>query len=59
MDIEKEGKTHSLETGYVIGCDGKNSFIRDSLGISFIGKGYPDTYLMGDFDDNTPLSITN
>lgn len=53
MVIEKEGKTHALETGYVIGCDGKNSFIRESLGINFKGKPYPDTYVMGDFEDNT------
>lgn len=38
---------------YVVGCDGKNSFLRDYLNIPFEGKSYPDTYIMGDFSDNT------
>lgn len=53
LDFQKEGKSHSVETGYVIGCDGKRSFIRESLGIKFKGKKYPDTYMMGDFEDTT------
>ncbi len=53
LEFEKDGKSHSVETGYVVGCDGKNSFVRESLGIKFKGKRYPDTYVMGDFTDNT------
>jgi 2-polyprenyl-6-methoxyphenol hydroxylase-like FAD-dependent oxidoreductase len=53
LEVNKEGETHSLETGYVVGCDGKHSFVRESAGISFKGKRYPDTYLMGDFKDST------
>lgn len=53
LEVNKEGETHSLETGYVVGCDGKHSFVRESAGIPFKGKRYPDTYLMGDFKDST------
>ncbi|MFO7800518.1 FAD-dependent oxidoreductase [Rhodohalobacter sp.] len=45
--------THKISSDYVIGCDGKNSFVRNSCDISFDGSSYPDTYIMGDFDDNT------
>lgn len=48
----KESK-HEISSDFVIGCDGKNSFVRNSCNISFEGSSYPDTYIMGDFDDNT------
>lgn len=38
---------------FLIGCDGKHSFVRNEIGISFEGTAYPDTYIMGDFSDNT------
>lgn len=53
LDFNKDGKSHSVETGYVIGCDGKNSFVREALGIRFKGEKYPDTYIMGDFKEST------
>ena len=53
IDIKKNGETHAFETGYLVGCDGKNSFVRQSLGIQFKGEKYPDTYVMGDFQDTT------
>lgn len=53
LDIKKDGKTQAVETGYVIGCDGKNSFVRKALGIRFKGEKYPDTYIMGDFKEST------
>ena len=40
---------------FLIGCDGKNSFVRESAGIKSTGRDYPDTYTMGDFSDNTDL----
>lgn len=49
------GTTQRLETAYLVGCDGKNSFVRNYAGISFRGQWYPDTYIMGDFQDNTQL----
>ncbi len=58
LTIKKDGKNHVIETGYVIGCDGKNSFIRESAGIQFQGKRYKDTYIMGDFEDSTSYKNT-
>ncbi|MDX1638639.1 MAG: NAD(P)/FAD-dependent oxidoreductase [Balneolaceae bacterium] len=40
------------------GCDGKKSKVRKAAGITFSGKRYSDTYLMGDFSDNTDLGST-
>ncbi len=40
---------------YIAGCDGMNSFVRQSNKISFNGKAYNDTYIMGNFTDNTNL----
>lgn len=37
---------------FLIGCDGKNSTVRELAGIAFDGLDYPDTYIMGDFEDN-------
>jgi len=47
--------THEVQCRYVAGCDGKNSTVRQQAGIEFAGKQYPDTYIMGDFSDNTGL----
>jgi len=47
------GRNQQISSDFLIGCDGKNSFVRKSSNISFDGSSYPDTYVMGDFDDNT------
>lgn len=49
------GEEQLIRADFVIGCDGKNSQVRKSTGISFRGGAYPDTYIMGDFTDNTPF----
>lgn len=49
----KDGQQVSLKSRFVVGCDGMNSFVRNDLNIPFDGKHYPDTYIMGDFSDNT------
>lgn len=48
-------KELKLKADFLIGCDGKNSSVRSAAGISFKGYSYPDTYVMGDFTDNTEL----
>ncbi len=40
---------------YVVGCDGRNSQVRKSIGIAFPGGEYVDKFLMGDFDDTSDL----
>ncbi len=53
VSYSHNGSTYQVSSGFVIGCDGKGSFIRKACNISFEGSSYPDTYVMGDFDDNT------
>lgn len=53
VNFERNGERHTVRTDYLIGCDGKNSLVRKQAGISFKGFQYPDTYIMGDFYDNT------
>ncbi len=52
-----ENKNQQVKTvvsaKYLIACDGKDSTVRHLASISFRGKDYPDTYVMGDFEDNT------
>jgi len=38
---------------FLVGCDGKDSRVRQAAGIPFDGGAYEDTYVMGDFTDNT------
>lgn len=53
VSYSRNGADYQISSDYVIGCDGKNSFVRNSCNISFEGSSYSDTYVMGDFDDNT------
>ena len=52
----ENGHKKNLSADFVIGCDGKNSRVRQAIGIHYSGKRYPDTYIMGDFEDNTGLN---
>lgn len=47
------GKNKEISAHYVVACDGKNSTIREWASISFAETIYDDTYIMGDFSDNT------
>lgn len=51
--FDQNGSQDSLKSRFLIGCDGKNSIVRRSLDIKFLGEAYPDCYIMGDFEDNT------
>ncbi len=44
----------SISGRYLLACDGAHSSIRTFLGINWRATTYPDTYLMGDFQDQTP-----
>lgn len=48
-----DSKTKEVSGKFLVGCDGKNSSVRKIAGISTHNKPYPDTYIMGDFTDNT------
>ena len=47
------GTIYNFKCQYLVGCDGKGSKVRKQAGIPFQGTSYPDTYIMGDFSDNT------
>jgi len=42
----------------VVGCDGKNSVVRRSAGLGFVGGDYVGQYAMADFPDETSLGAT-
>ncbi|MEX0905990.1 MAG: NAD(P)/FAD-dependent oxidoreductase [Balneolaceae bacterium] len=50
---KKDGEDFTADCNFLAGCDGKNSFVRQRIGIRTKGAAYPDTYIMGDFSDNT------
>ncbi len=52
---DSEGKRVCITADYLIGCDGKDSRVREKAVIVFHGKPYSETYVMGDFSDNTPF----
>jgi len=52
---ESAGENEVIRSLYLAGCDGKKSLVREAAGIEFSDKPYPDTYIMGDFSDNTPF----
>lgn len=53
LEITTGGQSHEITADFVVGCDGKNSFVRRAASINFKGSPYSDTYIMGDFTDNT------
>ena len=53
ISVSHSGQEFSLECRCLVGCDGKESIVRKEAGIPFEGSSYPDTYIMGDFSDNT------
>ncbi|MGW7976878.1 monooxygenase [Staphylococcus xylosus] len=40
---------------YVCGCDGASSIVRESLGISFPGGTYPQTFFVADVENDVPF----
>lgn len=44
-----------LDADLVVACDGWRSELRQAAGLRFPGAAYPDTFLMGDFADCTPI----
>jgi 2-polyprenyl-6-methoxyphenol hydroxylase-like FAD-dependent oxidoreductase len=56
VNFEKSsGKKECIASDFLLACDGKNSSVRESLGIRFDGKYYKDCYVMGDFRDDTRI----
>ena len=53
VNFKKGDQEFQISSKFLVGCDGKNSIIRERLQIPFEGSPYPDSYIMGDFIDNT------
>lgn len=53
ITITNDTSEKEIEAHYLIGCDGKNSLVRKAANIPAKKRQYPDTYIMGDFTDNT------
>jgi 2-polyprenyl-6-methoxyphenol hydroxylase-like FAD-dependent oxidoreductase len=51
----KDNTEEDYTAGYLCVCEGKNSILRNQLGIGFKGGRYRQTYLMADFVDKTSL----
>jgi 2-polyprenyl-6-methoxyphenol hydroxylase-like FAD-dependent oxidoreductase len=45
-----DGRTEHVHAGYVVGCDGAHSTVRDLAGIPFAGGAYPQTFVLADLD---------
>lgn len=53
---QQNGLTRRLRGRYLVACDGKRSLVRQQLAVPWHGGSYPDSYLMGDFPDDTALN---
>jgi 2-polyprenyl-6-methoxyphenol hydroxylase-like FAD-dependent oxidoreductase len=51
--IDENGHRLDFRSSFLVGCDGKNSLVREKAGIAFRGKSYTDTYVMGDFPEHS------
>ena len=49
------GASRMVRCRHVVGCDGKQSLVRQAAEIPFEGAPYDDAFVMGDFADNTPF----
>lgn len=56
--VNEAGETRELTPKILVGCDGKDSKVRKAAGFQFNGSSYPDTYVMGDFEDDTDLGTS-
>jgi 2-polyprenyl-6-methoxyphenol hydroxylase-like FAD-dependent oxidoreductase len=50
-----DNKEEDCTAGFLCVCEGKNSILRNQLGIDFKGGKYRQTYLMADYADKTSL----
>ncbi|MDR9419289.1 FAD-dependent oxidoreductase [Gracilimonas sp.] len=53
----RRNESVQLTSSFIVGCDGKNSSVRQQASIHYSGKRYSDTYVMGDFEDTTKFGV--
>lgn len=46
-------KAENYTANYLVACDGVKSTVRNIMNIDYIGQRYKQTFLMGDFNDNS------
>jgi 2-polyprenyl-6-methoxyphenol hydroxylase-like FAD-dependent oxidoreductase len=49
-----DGIEETLESDWLIGCDGAHSSVRHALGVPFEGEAYPETFLLADTKVDSP-----
>jgi 2-polyprenyl-6-methoxyphenol hydroxylase-like FAD-dependent oxidoreductase len=53
--INQEGQKESVETSYLVGCDGAKSAVRDFLELPFKAVPYPDSFVLCDANYDWPF----
>ncbi|WP_341360601.1 GNAT family N-acetyltransferase [Georgenia sp. M64] len=48
------GEEQVVRAGYVVGCDGARSTVRDLAGIAFLGERYPQSFVLADVAADGP-----
>jgi 2-polyprenyl-6-methoxyphenol hydroxylase-like FAD-dependent oxidoreductase len=59
VDVRVTGPDHqdrTIQAGYVIGCDGMHSAVREQSGIGFTGDRYPESFALADVEMDWALS---
>ena len=47
---QENGYTEQIEARWLIGCDGAHSHVRKAAGLAFLGRTYPEEFLLADVD---------
>jgi len=52
--VRTDGSMLSIQASYIVGCDGKHSWVRNAAGIAFATSRFTQaSFIMGDYDDCT------
>lgn len=48
VGVSTPDKSYSIETGYLLACDGNKSAVRTMMGLDFVGRVFEDNFLIAD-----------
>jgi 2-polyprenyl-6-methoxyphenol hydroxylase-like FAD-dependent oxidoreductase len=52
----RQGSTEKIETaGWIVGCDGSHSTVREQLGLTLAGHDYPEAWVLAEVEMDWPL----
>ncbi|MFJ3086707.1 bifunctional 3-(3-hydroxy-phenyl)propionate/3-hydroxycinnamic acid hydroxylase [Streptomyces sp. NPDC086838] len=57
VTVEDAGGSRAIETRYVVGCDGGNSFVRSALGVGLHDYGFSEPWMVCDFRFRRPTEV--